>query len=61
MPIYNFICPACNTETELFLKFKNADEEQKCETCGGTLSKTVSSSNFVLKGNSWAKNGYSAE
>lgn len=49
MPIYEYQCKKCEETVEILQK---VDEEplQKCEKCGGSLSKLVTSSTFHLYG-----------
>ena len=35
MPLYEYICPDCNTETELLRSFSEADQSLTCDACGG--------------------------
>lgn len=58
MPIYDYLCPNCGARAEIFKKFSNAEEPVECPECKTPMAKTVSSSNFVLKGPGWYKDGY---
>ena len=53
MPIYEYICTACEHELEAFQKM--ADDPLKfCPECGDeTLKKKISAAAFVLKGTGW--------
>jgi putative FmdB family regulatory protein len=59
MPIYEYVCPDCEESFEVFVKITENSKEMKCKKCGGTAKKKISSSSFLLKGNGWAKDGYS--
>ena len=59
MPTYNYKCSECGHQFELFQSMK--DEPLKtCPECSrDTLDRLVFSTNFVLKGGGWFKDGYS--
>jgi putative FmdB family regulatory protein len=59
MPIYEYVCPDCEESFEVFVNITENSKEMKCKKCGGTAKKKISSSSFLLKGNGWAKDGYS--
>ncbi len=54
MPIYEFRCSQCGQDLELLMKFSDPHPTQ-CPTChqDGTLTKRISQTSFVLKGNGW--------
>jgi len=57
MPIYEYKCDVCDRHFELFQKF--SDEPLKaCPECGGSVSKLISNSSFVLKGTGWYLTDY---
>lgn len=60
MPIYTYACSKCKAEVEEIQKFDDPPPP-KCEKCGaeGSMTKTMSPSNFQLKGGGWADDGYS--
>lgn len=55
MPIYNYKCPSCKKEYEVFEKM--GTKTITC-TCGKQANKVPSLSNFHLKGGGWAKDNY---
>lgn len=58
MPINEYYCEDCSNIFEYF-KIKT-DDKPVCPKCSGTkLKKFISKSNFELKGEGWAKTGYS--
>lgn len=53
MPLYEFECKSCHTLVEYLMKMSDPNPTT-CESCGAeSLSKIVSKSNFVLKGQGW--------
>ncbi len=42
MPIYEYVCPECNTKFELLRSFSQADEAAECPNCEKNASRTVS-------------------
>ena len=53
MPIYEYLCAACNSATEIIQKASDPAPES-CAQCGqGPMVKQVSLSAFALKGNGW--------
>jgi putative FmdB family regulatory protein len=60
MPIYEFFCNHCKSKFEVFEKV-NETNKPACPVCGEKrmCKKLISCSNFFLKGNCWAKDGYS--
>lgn len=56
MPIYEFVCKRCETETEKLLKM--SDPNPKCEKCGEEMEKKVSQTSFSLKGSGWYKTDF---
>jgi putative FmdB family regulatory protein len=57
MPIYEYQCPKCEKVFDVIQKFSDAPLE-KCEECGGPVSKMVSMSSFALKGTGWYTTDY---
>lgn len=59
MPTYNYKCSACSHQFEIFQSIK--DEPLKvCPECSkDALDRLIFSTNFVLKGGGWFKDGYS--
>lgn len=59
MPIYEFKCSKCKKKFERIMSFKDSEDPSKtiCD-CGYSASKIFPVSNFKLKGDCWAKDGY---
>jgi putative FmdB family regulatory protein len=66
MPLYEYLCDACEQRFELIQKFSDAPPEA-CPKCGkGPVHRQLSSPAFHLKGSGWyitdyARKGSSAE
>ena len=58
MPLFDYMCPDCGAEVEVFKKYSNVEEPVLCQMCKTAMDKKVSASNFYLKGNGWYKDGY---
>ncbi len=58
MPVYEYQCKACGGQFELRQKFSDEPAKQ-CPTCGGEVTKLISSAAFTLKGGGWYSEGYS--
>lgn len=65
MPIYEFECPECGYTKE-YIMFPAEEEELLvfCDVCSGggvstAMNRRPSVCNFHLKGDGWAKDGYS--
>jgi putative regulatory protein, FmdB family len=58
MPIYEYHCQECK---QIFEEWQKDYEERDipCPVCGGTGSRIISSTSFVLKGGGWYDSGYS--
>ena len=58
MPIYEYNCRDCK---QIFEEWQKDYEERDipCPVCGGTASRIISSTSFVLKGGGWYASGYS--
>lgn len=41
MPVYNYNCRSCGSETERFLKLDHYQDTQYCDRCNGTLEKVI--------------------
>jgi len=53
MPIYEYVCDACNHEMEALQKMSD-DALKTCPSCGkDDLKKLISAAGFRLKGNGW--------
>jgi len=61
VPIYVYECKECEAEMEVIQKIADPPPEA-CEKCEakGTLNRKLGVSNFQLKGDGWAKDGYSS-
>ena len=61
MPIYEYVCLACEHEFELIQSITEA-AVKKCPHCGkNRAQKKVSRGAFQLKGSGWYADGYSKE
>jgi putative FmdB family regulatory protein len=60
MPIYEYQCAACGRVVE---KWQKISEEPltTCPSCGGDLSKLISSCSFHLKGGGWYVTDYAGK
>ena len=62
MPIYAYHCKACKINFDIFDSREVLDNENfkaQCPKCESfSCEKTVSKTDFVLKGNGWAKDNY---
>ncbi len=59
MPIYAYQCTKCGKDEEYIQKFSDPPME-KCEHCGGSLRRLVTSAAFHLKGGGWYKDLYAS-
>lgn len=57
MPLFDFKCEKCGKEKGDVMVRASLDTLQ-CPSCGGSMIKQVGKASFVLKGDSWAKDGY---
>lgn len=48
MPVYEYRC-VCGSEKEVRLSFEEINVPQVCDTCGTSLKRKVSVSNFAMK------------
>ena len=53
IPVYTYFCDPCDEPAERTLPISRYDEPQTCETCGGSLRRTVARTNFNLAGDGW--------
>jgi putative FmdB family regulatory protein len=58
VPIYEYKCEECEYEFEEFQSIKEPPVES-CPKCKGKVKKVISMTSFSLKGDGWAKSGYS--
>ena len=59
MPLYTYECKKCHELIEDYYQLITEKDLTRCPACGGTLVKIMSKCSFALKGNRWAKDGYS--
>jgi putative FmdB family regulatory protein len=52
MPLYEYQCDVCGRRFELIRKFSDPPLES-CPTCGGAVTKQMSSPAFQFKGSGW--------
>ena len=59
MPIYEYQCVSCLWKTEIVEKLLDRDLiDHFCERCKLPMKRLISVTNFELKGDCWAKDGY---
>lgn len=58
MPLYEYQCDACGGRIERIRKFSDPPLEEPCPTCGGHLTKMISSPAIKFKGAGWYVNDY---
>ena len=58
MPIYEYVCEKCGSQTEAIQKVSDAPLK-KCKKCRGKLEKIFSRTSFQLKGSGWYVTDYS--
>jgi len=56
MPLYSLLCEDCDKVIE---RLCNVDEVVRCCKCGKNMKRLPVQTNFILKGDVWAKDGYS--
>lgn len=57
MPIYEYLCPDCDTRFQKLMKINEA--APPCPSCSNEqVEKQISIGSFVLKGGGWYKDGY---
>lgn len=59
MPIYEHKCKKCFARFEIIVGMKQANNDTACPDCGGPTIRLISKTSFALKGDGWAKDGYS--
>lgn len=59
MPIYVYQCGSCGAVEEHIQSMSEAPVT-KCQSCGGPLSRSLTSAAFHLKGGGWYKDGYAS-
>lgn len=60
MPIYEYECTECGSQTEALQKFSDAPLTE-CEFCKGKLKKIISQNSFHLKGSGWYVTDYASK
>lgn len=61
MPIYEYLCEACNDQIEVMQKFTDPAPET-CASCGkGPMAKQMSLSSFALKGTGWYETDFKSK
>ncbi|MGE3345278.1 MAG: FmdB family zinc ribbon protein [Vicinamibacterales bacterium] len=58
MPLYEYQCDACGGRIERIRKFSDPPLEDPCPSCGGHLTKLLSSPAIQFKGAGWYVNDY---
>jgi putative FmdB family regulatory protein len=58
MPLYEYQCDACEKRIERIRKFSDPPLEDPCPSCGGHLTKMISSPAIMFKGAGWYVNDY---
>ena len=53
MPLYEYQCDACGGRIERIRKFSDPPLDEPCPTCGGHLTKLLSSPAIQFKGSGW--------
>jgi len=57
MPIYEYRCEKCRHQFDLLQKITD-EPVKECPECGGSVSKLISSTSFILKGSGWYVTDY---
>lgn len=62
MPLYVYSCEVCNNKVEILQRYTDGPP-LACLNCGAaeSMSRNIAISNFQLKGDGWAKDGYSTK
>lgn len=60
MPIYEYECPKCGHQAELFQKITDK-AAAKCDLCKTKMKKLISQSTFHLKGTGWYVTDYASK
>lgn len=59
MPIYEYECQQCGTQTEVTKKISEFDRLEACPKCDNPqMERLVSQTSFSLKGYGWARDNY---
>lgn len=60
MPLYEYRCTQCKHQFERLLRGVEVKEPQMCPACESIqCERLISQSSFSLKGEGWARDGYS--
>ena len=59
MPIYEYECPNCGKQYEIFQRFTD-EPLNRCPECGGHVHKLISRTSFILKGTGWYVTDYAS-
>ena len=57
MPVYVYQCQKCGRKKEVSKKISESDKPEYCGYL--TMRKIIAPTSFILKGQGWAKDGYS--
>jgi len=60
VPTYEYQCDACRRTFEVRQRITE-EPLTRCETCGGTVRRLLSSAPFILKGGGWYVTDYPSE
>ena len=53
MPTYTYSCTSCEDDFEMVRPMSESSDPQTCPECGGVGKRTLTTTNFVLKGDDW--------
>ena len=59
MPLYSYYCTQCDIIYENLRSIKQRDIKLVCPECNERCNRIMDISSFQLKGDGWAKDGYS--
>jgi putative FmdB family regulatory protein len=60
VPTYEYLCDQCHRTFEVRQRI-TAEPLTRCEACGGSLRRLLSSAPFILKGEGWYVTDYPSE
>lgn len=58
MPLYSLLCEDCDKAIE---RLCSVDEVVRCRKCGKDMKRLPTQTNFILKGDGWANDGYAGK
>jgi putative FmdB family regulatory protein len=61
VPLFDYRCSNCCTFKEVIRSLENLSEEIVCSECGEPMEKMISTTNFILRGGGWEKDGYTGK